>query len=133
MLLVDQLVSFSAETAECRFRISHENAFYVHGRGVPAYVGIEYMAQCIAVHAGARAHLSGHPPPIGFLLGTRNMELFDDYLVESRDYIATCHQLIRNEDGMGSFECKLMNDGRVIAKARLAVMERHYEQASVGL
>ncbi|MDX1718325.1 MAG: TSUP family transporter, partial [Anderseniella sp.] len=38
---------------------------------IPAYIGIETMAQCIAVHAGARARVRGFGPPLGFLLGTR--------------------------------------------------------------
>lgn len=129
MLLVDRLVAFSEESAECEFCISSDNSFYVKDCGVPSYVGIEYMAQCIAVHAGVRAHLERRPPPIGFLLGSRSLELFDDYLVERRVYFTECRQLIRGENGMGSFDCKIASEGQLIASARLAVLERHDEDA----
>ena len=129
MLLVDRLVDFSEEAAECEFRISPNNAFYVKGCGVPAYVGVEYMAQCIAVHAGVRAHLAGHPPPIGFLLGSRCLELFEDYLVEDRLYFAKCRKMLQGGGGMGSFDCKIVSEAHVIASARLAVLERHDDEA----
>ena len=129
MLLVDRLVAYSEESAECEFRISPDNAFKVKGRGVPAYVGVEYMAQCIAVHAGVRAHLEGKPPPIGFLLGSRKLQLHEDYLVENRAYTAGCRQMLRGGDGMGSFDCTIVSEGRTIASARLAVLERHDEDA----
>ena len=129
MSLVVRLVAFSEEAAACEFRVSPANLFYVKGNGVPAYVGIEYMAQCIAVHAGVRAHLSGRPPPIGFLLGSRSLVLFDDYLVEKRVYTAECRQMLSGGDGMGSFDCKIVSEGHVIASARLAVLERHDEEA----
>lgn len=129
MLLVDRLVAFSEDEAECEFRVSPDNAFYLEGSGVPAYVGIEYMAQCIAVHAGVRAYLSGRPPPIGFLLGSRNLVLFDDYLVEQGLYTAMCRQVLSGGGGMGSFDCKIVREGQQIVSARLAVLERHDEQA----
>jgi predicted hotdog family 3-hydroxylacyl-ACP dehydratase len=128
MLLVDRLLSFSDDTAECGFRISAENAFLISGFGVPAYISIEYMAQCIAVHAGVRAYLSGRPLPIGFLLGSRQLELHDDYLEEGRDYLTTCRKLLQGADGMGSFECNITSDGRLISKGRLAVLERHDDE-----
>lgn len=129
MLLVDLLVAFSEEAAECEFRVSPDNAFNVKGKGVPAYVGVEYMAQCIAVHAGVRAHLEGKPPPIGFLLGSRKLELREGYLEQGRAYTAGCRQILRGGDGMGSFDCTITNEGRPIASARLAVLERHDDDA----
>ena len=129
MLLVDRIVAYSEESAKCEFSVSPGNAFFEQDAGVPAYVGIEYMAQCIAVHAGVRAYLRGRPPPIGFLLGSRQLELFDDYMVEQRLYIASCRQVLRGGDGMGSFDCRIVSDGQTVASARLAVLERHDEEA----
>ena len=44
---------------------------YWEDAGVPAWAGVEYMAQTIAAHAGVEARARGEPPAIGFLLGTR--------------------------------------------------------------
>lgn len=125
MLLVDHLVSITEESAECSFRIEPGNAFLVDGKGVPAYVGLEYMAQCIAVHAGARARVEGKSPPLGFLLGTRQLETSTDFLEQGVEYLAVCRQLLKSADGMGSFECEISLDGKPVVTARIAVLERH--------
>ena len=39
--------------------------------GVPAWVGLEYMAQTVALYAGACAKRAGRDIGIGLLLGTR--------------------------------------------------------------
>jgi len=124
MLLLDRVLNLEPEFGACEWRISPSNRFLIEGFGVPSYVGIEYMAQCIAVHAGARARLKGNPPPLGFLLGTRQYEARIPYFVEGLTYQATCQQLIRSADGMGSFDCKITQDGRILAEARLAVLEK---------
>ena len=125
MLLLDRVISLGPEFAACEWRISPSNRFMVDGIGVPAYVGVEYMAQCIAVHAGARARVEGNPPPLGFLLGTRQYDAQVTYFVEGVTYRATCRQLVRSGDGMGAFECDITQEGRVLATARLAVLERN--------
>ena len=124
MLLLDRVLSVEPEFGACEWRISPSNRFMIEGLGVPSYVGIEYMAQCIAVHAGARARVRGDPPPLGFLLGTRQYEARLPYFVEGMTYQATCRQLIRSADGMGSFECRITQGERIVAEARLAVLEK---------
>jgi predicted hotdog family 3-hydroxylacyl-ACP dehydratase len=54
--------------------ISTTSAFY-DGQGVPAWVAVEYMAQCVAAHGGLRARAAGDPVTIGFLLGSRAVTL----------------------------------------------------------
>lgn len=124
MLLLDRVLGVEPEFGACEWQISPSNRFMVEGLGVPSYVGIEYMAQCIAVHAGARAWVKGNPPPLGFLLGTRQYEARIPYFVEGVTYQVTCQQLIRSADGMGSFECKITQGERILAEARLAVLEK---------
>jgi predicted hotdog family 3-hydroxylacyl-ACP dehydratase len=42
---------------------------------VPAWIGLEYIAQCIAAHGGLRARSRGEEIRIGFLLGSRRLEI----------------------------------------------------------
>ena len=69
MLFLDRLTAIGPEFAECEWEVRKDFALVVPGRGVPSYAGIEYMAQCVAVHSGARAHVRGEEPPVGLLLG----------------------------------------------------------------
>ncbi len=55
-------------------RIAEDSQFYERPSGVPAWVGIEYVAQTVAALAGLRAKRAGKPVALGFLLGTRRFE-----------------------------------------------------------
>jgi predicted hotdog family 3-hydroxylacyl-ACP dehydratase len=70
MTLIERLLEYSPRRSVATVAITPRSRF-VEGAGVPAWVGIEYMAQTIAAHAGYEGRLRGQPPAIGFLLGTR--------------------------------------------------------------
>ena len=123
MSLLDRLVVIGPDFAVCDCRISEEYEFLVPSLGVPAYIGIEYMAQCIAVLAGAREKVLGFPPPVGLLLGTRHFKAQVRYLGVGTTYQVECAELVSNTDGMGSFECGIRLDDTVIAAARLSVLQ----------
>ena len=124
MLLLDRLVSADIETAVCEWDVTENSEFMSAGLGVPAYVGVEYMAQCIAVHAGVRARLRGQSPPLGFLLGTRHFKTSMPYFGVGTGYRATCTELIRDSNGMCSYEGNILLHGKSIAGCRLAVLEK---------
>ncbi len=69
-IVLDALVEHSALRSIAVAHID-ERSTYWEVSGVPAWAGIEYMAQTIAAHGGAEARARGEPPPIGFVLGTR--------------------------------------------------------------
>ncbi len=123
MLLLDTLVDIGVDFAVCEWRASN-SAFLDPKDGVPAYTGIETMAQCIAVHAGARARIQGLEPPLGLLLGTRRFESSIGYFEPGRQYLARCDALFRDAQGMSSFACKLLDGDTRVAWATLAVLER---------
>lgn len=123
MLFLDRLTAIGAEFAECEWEVREDFPLVVPGHGVPAYAGIEYMAQCVAVHSGARASVRGLEPPLGLLLGTRNYECAVPYFEVGDRFRAACEELVRDSQGMGSFACRIESEGTVIAKANLAVFE----------
>ena len=73
MRLVDRVLEHDAEAISVEARVRADGPFHVDG-GLPAYVGVELMAQAIACWAGVRARAQGLAPPVGFLLGTRRYE-----------------------------------------------------------
>jgi predicted hotdog family 3-hydroxylacyl-ACP dehydratase len=127
MLFLDRLVDISADSAACEWNIHDDFELVVPGCGVPAYAGVEYMAQCVAVHAGARARAQGLIPPYGYLLGTRHYRCSVPWFETGVSYRSTCRELVRDSQGMGSFECRILLDGASIAEANLAVLERPQE------
>jgi predicted hotdog family 3-hydroxylacyl-ACP dehydratase len=73
MTVIDRLVEYSPERSIATVTVTRNNPFCASS-GVPAWLGIEYMAQTIAAHAGFEARRRGERPTIGFLLGTRAYE-----------------------------------------------------------
>lgn len=124
MLLLDRLVEAGPEHAICEWRVNATNEFAVPCRGVPAYVAIECMAQCVAVHAGVRARFDGFAPPLGFLLGTRHFTTKDAYLELGVTYQIHCRELLRDTQGMASYECRVMRGEYMVVGCRLAVFEK---------
>jgi predicted hotdog family 3-hydroxylacyl-ACP dehydratase len=124
MLLLDTLLESDELGAVCEWQVNSNDPFVEIDRGVPAYVGVEFMAQCVAVHAGARARIVGLGPPLGFLLGARHFKASIEYFEIGEAYRATCQELIRDDSGMGSYECTILHGDEIVAEARLAVLEK---------
>lgn len=123
MLLLDHLVGIGSDFALCEWCVRQDNEFLIPKVGVPAYIGVEYMAQCIAVHAGALERINGFPPPLGLLLGTRHYRARQQYFDVSVTYRVECKELLRTMEGMGSFDCRIFANGETIVEARLSVLQ----------
>lgn len=128
MLLLDTLIESTDEGSVCEWRVNADDHFVVSEHGVPAYVGVEFMAQCVAVHAGARARITGLGPPLGFLLGARHFKAFVGHFEIGNVYRAACLELMRDDNGMGSYECTILHGDKTVAEARLAVLEKERGQ-----
>ena len=91
--------------------------------GVPAWVGIEYMAQAVAAWSGARARAGGGSPRIGYLLGSRRYEAAVPVFEVGAELrvLASCE--LTAENGLGMFDCRIEHGGRVVANGRLSVFE----------
>lgn len=72
MILIDEVSPGAADQLSATVRITEQSLFFELNRGVPAYVGIEYIAQTVAATVGYRARSKGDDVGIGYLLGARN-------------------------------------------------------------
>ncbi len=120
--LIDRLLAWDSESVAVEVRVPADGPFNDED-GVPAWVGIEYMAQAIAAWAGCRARARGGEPNIGFLLGTRRYEArlphFPSGTVLRVE--AVCELL--GDNGLGMFACRILADGQEIASANVSVFE----------
>ncbi len=120
MVLLDRVTSFDESTLTAEVEIRADSMF---GRdeGVPGWVGIEYMAQAVAAHAGYKARLDGGEPEIGYLLGTRAYKCS----VPAFPVGATLQVHIESlfvEMGLGAFDCRI-DMGETIATAKINVYQ----------
>lgn len=114
MTIIDRLVSYDAKKSVAVVDVQPRSAFFEE-TGVPAWVGIEYMAQTVAAHVGFEARLRGEPPAIGFLLGTRSYENSVGEFPNGSTLKITVEPLWV-ESGIGAFKCSIAID-EVVAKA----------------
>ena len=109
MVLLDRIIDYddqglTAELVVCGDGLLGDD------QSVPAWVGIEYMAQTIAAYAGVMAKQVSEPIRLGFLLGTRrynsNVAAFK---VGSTLTIRVKN--IMQDDNLAVFDCRILGGG----------------------
>ncbi|WP_338508296.1 hotdog family protein [Pseudomonas poae] len=120
MILIDQVLSFDEEQVHTRLTVKPGGLFNRADGSLPAWVGIELMAQSVAAYAGCRARKNGEAVELGFLLGTRKFECNVDGFPAGAELTIQGLRSLEDDNGMGVFECHLTGDG-IQASARLNV------------
>lgn len=124
MLLIDRAVSANETTMTAELDITANSMFCVPGKGVPSYVGIEYIAQTVAAYSGWRARQATQDtqPRIGYLLGSRKVTMLRDFFpIGSR---LTVHITNVFEDGeMGVFDGEVRLGEEILVDARINVYQ----------
>ncbi|WP_308364439.1 MULTISPECIES: hotdog family protein [unclassified Microbulbifer] len=121
MALLDEVVGVGEETLTATLRVRKDGIFDREGR-VPAYVGIEYMAQAVAAFSGYWAKQVGEEVRLGFLLGTRKFLSNIDSFRCGDQLTVDVERLLQAENGMATFECRISGEG-VEQSARLNVFQ----------
>lgn len=120
MVLLDEVLDVDAERIVCR-RIVRADGLYDGGPdGMPAWCGVELMAQCIAAWAGWHARAAGKLVQLGFLLGTRHYRCSVDAFPLGGELHVEAVRGFHDDNGMAVFACRI--DGpNLLAEARLTV------------
>jgi predicted hotdog family 3-hydroxylacyl-ACP dehydratase len=114
MTMLDRLVDYEPRRSTATVTITKRSRFF-RTTGVPAWVGIEYMAQTIAAHAGFEARLRGERRQIGYLLGTRAYRSdVAEFALGATLTIAVEPDVV--ETKLAVFKCSIMQ-GREVASA----------------
>jgi predicted hotdog family 3-hydroxylacyl-ACP dehydratase len=122
MLLLDTLLAADEDVVTVEGPVRRGQLFEADA-GVPAYVGVEYMAQAIAAWAGCRSVRLGQPVKIGFLLGTRRYACTRTHFPFGARLRIVARREVMGDNGLGMFACSLAMDGEVLAEAMLSVFE----------
>ncbi len=93
--------------------------------GVGSWIGVEYMAQAIAAHAGYAAHLRGEPAKVGFLLGARRYDCAVPRFAMGSVLRVHVHRALQGDNGLGAFDCRIVEQGSaaVLATATITVFQ----------
>jgi predicted hotdog family 3-hydroxylacyl-ACP dehydratase len=122
MSLLETVEHCDEQGIVARVRVPVDGLF-ADADGVPSWVGIEYMAQAVAAWSGARARGGGESPRIGYLLGSRRYEATVAAFEAGAELQVFAQCELTSDNGLGMFECRITQDGRVLASGRLSVFE----------
>lgn len=120
MILIDAIERFDDEQIFTRLTVKPDGLFNLPDGSLPAWVGVELMAQSVAAFAGCHARRKGNPPELGFLLGTRKFECNVEAFPVGSELTVHGIRSLEDDNGMGVFECHIHGDG-IHASARLNV------------
>jgi len=120
MILIEQILSFDDEQIHTRLTVRPDGLFSRPDGSLPAWVGIELMAQSVAAFAGCRARKRGEDVELGFLLGSRKFECNVESFPAGTELTIHGIRSLEDDNGMGVFECHIDAPG-IHASARLNV------------
>lgn len=123
MLLIDAVNTFSEESLSARATV-HADAWYADADGaMPAWIGIELMAQAIAAHVALLAMRGGGQARPGVLLGSRSYRALQASFVGGAQLLIHVTELLRSEEGHGAYECTIHHGDVCCAEAVIKVFQ----------
>lgn len=124
MSLLGRVLAADDENLSAEVTITQDSMFCVDG-AVGAWVGVEYMAQAVAAHAGHTALLHGEPVRVGFLLGTRRYVCAAPAFAVGSVMHIHVQRALQGENGLGAFDCRIVDagDGNELATATITVFQ----------
>jgi predicted hotdog family 3-hydroxylacyl-ACP dehydratase len=121
MRLLDAVLDHSPQRTLCRVDPRRSARLADPDGSVPIWVGLEYMAQCVAVHGGLAARARGEALRPGLLLGSRRLRFGAQSLPSRELRVEARHH--RGETGLLAFDCEVRDpsDGRSLVEGRVNV------------
>ena len=105
-------------------------------KGVPAGAALEYMAQTMALAVGVERRRRGQKTKVGFVLGTRRLEVKVSTFESGKRYVVNA-KCVYGDDEFASFDCSITDpDGVTVATALFTAYqppESMLEQGDVTL
>ncbi|MCD5985381.1 MULTISPECIES: hotdog family protein [Pseudomonas] len=120
MILIDQVLAFDEDHIHTRLTVRPDGLFNEADGSLPAWVGVELMAQSVAAFAGCQARSKGEAVKLGFLLGSRKFDCNVAHFPVGSELDIHAVRSLQDDSGMGVFECTLTGPD-INAFARLNV------------
>ena len=89
---------------------------------MPAWVGIEWMAQAVSAMAGVHRLAAGKDVLLGFLLGARSYQSYCQHFALADELVVTvkCNY---QEGDIGAYDCQLIRDDKIVAEATITAFQ----------
>jgi len=126
MLLINNIESVDQKSSQASVIIDSETPFYQEDKGVPAWIGLEYMGQTAALIAGHQVKEGLSEPHLGFLMGSRKYETVVEYFKPQSNLTVVCEEAALVGESLATFNCTISNShtGAILATALLSVFRK---------
>ncbi len=123
MVLLDRVLSASDDELLAEVGIRPGIPFARDNGNVPAWLGIEYMAQAIGALTGLKKRAQSAPINTGYLVSCRDYRCeVPEFACGERLLVKVTEKLVL-DDRIGAYDCEIKAQD-VIASARLSVYEQ---------
>ena len=131
MLLLEEVVSVTDETALCRVAVTSGGVltpFLDLNGDLPGWFALELMAQTVGVWSGWHRHQQGQGAiSLGMVLGARELICAAGILPAGKT-LAIHVRLLMQDERFGSFECAIEADGETLATGRVNTFQPTAEE-----
>jgi predicted hotdog family 3-hydroxylacyl-ACP dehydratase len=123
MRLLDRVEAHDGAVTRCRVLPAASGLFQRADGSVPAWVGIEYMAQCAAAHGGLLGHARGEAPRPALFVGSRRLVFRCECFTPDQAIVATARLAAGRSDTL-AFDCTVEDPagGAPLVEGRLHVL-----------
>ena len=122
-VLIERVLENKPDSILVLARVDRGHPYFVPGLGVPAWVGIELMAQASAAHAGLEARREQRSPNVGMLLGTRRYQAHVPYFPEGAPLEIYAERGFGGAGGFAACNCIIRGHGQVLVEASIILVE----------
>ena len=118
MSLLDRIDGYGDDWLRASVEIQPGNLFAT-ADGVPAWVGIEYMAQAASAFGGIEQVQRGEPPSIGLLIGARYYRSMVEVFPFGARLDVLAKIALRDTEDFAAYDCTLTSAGTRLAECVL--------------
>ena len=123
MVLVDEILHSEEKQLIAKVTPAIGKPFADEQGNIPAWIGLEYLAQAIAAWSGWQGLQAGNPVQLGFLLGSRRYQANVSQFFADQPLILTVNHNYQ-EGGLAAFECTIcLTDNTELVTASLNVYQ----------
>jgi predicted hotdog family 3-hydroxylacyl-ACP dehydratase len=133
MLLLNRVIELRDNFSCAQVMVEETSPFFVKGKGVPSWIGIEYMGQTAALIAGFQLKQGKVGPHIGLLLGSRKYQAFTPWFRRGSILHIHCNEIAVVGQELATFQCDIYienkneyikNKNSLCATAKLSVFRK---------
>lgn len=125
MVLLTRAVGMEGDDFVAEVDITKTSPFF-DGAGVPVWIGLEYMAQTVALFSGVEGALEdagGRARP-GMLLGTRAFTCARQSFFEGETLRIVVRKVLTQDNGISAMDCLIEDQAKAeLARAQLTVIQ----------